>query len=42
MFAMVYYIYQIKNLSIIEAVMYIVIYINANLLFLYVLMRLGK
>lgn len=42
MFAMVYYIYQIKNLNIIEAIMYIVTYINANLLFFYILMRLTK
>ncbi len=39
LFAMIYYIYQIKRLSFIEALLYVVIYININLLFLLYIKR---
>jgi len=39
LFAMIYYIYQIKKLGFIEASLYVVIYININLLFLYIIKR---
>jgi hypothetical protein len=42
LFAMIYYIYQIKKLGFLEAILYIVIYININLLFLYILKRSYK
>lgn len=38
-FAGLYYLYQIQNLIFIQALLFTVIYININLLFLYMLKR---
>lgn len=39
--AMVYYSFQIKNLSVLQVVVGAIIYIDANLLFLYILKKKG-
>jgi len=39
LFAGLYYLYQIQNLIFMQAILFTVIYININLLFLYVLKR---
>ncbi len=39
--AMIYYLYQIKDTGIVEVILWGIVYIDANLLFLYILKR-GK
>ena len=40
--AVIFYIYQIKKLDLSEMILVVVIYINVNLFFLYVLIRWSK